>query len=74
MIDTRPLSAYQEGHIATAVSFPALPLEVQEVERVKKLIEFIKSYIKEYLRYFLPSNDKAIESLQYKSGVSGIPV
>ena len=50
VIDTRAISDYQDGHIATAVSFPGPSLDTSEVDKEKKLIKFIKEYVKEYIR------------------------
>ncbi len=50
VIDTRSSSDYHSGHIATAVSFPGPPVGTSESDKEKKLVKFIKAYVKEYLR------------------------
>lgn len=50
VIDTRPQREYADGHIATAVSLPSPDIDCSEAKREKLLVQFIKSYIKEYVR------------------------
>lgn len=51
VIDTRTHGEYTAGHIATAVSLPSPCVDCSEAEREKQLVQFIKAYIKEYVRY-----------------------
>ncbi len=50
VIDTRHPDEYSCGHIATAVSLPSPPLESTEGERERSLVQFIISYVKEFVR------------------------
>lgn len=50
VIDTRRSDEYSSGHIATAVSLPSPPLESTEREREQSLVQFIVSYVKEFVR------------------------
>ena len=50
VIDTRLPEDYARGNIATSVSLPSPPLECTEEERERLLVQFIESYIKEFVR------------------------
>ena len=51
VIDTRLPEDYARGHIATAVSLPSPTLDCSEEEREQLLVQFIESYIKEFVRW-----------------------
>ncbi len=51
VIDTRRPEDYSRGHIATAVSLPSPSLECPEGDRDALLVQFIVSYMKEFVRY-----------------------
>jgi hypothetical protein len=55
VIDLRPSQMYSQGHMATAVSFPRPPLECVEADREIQLIEFVRSYVREFMRPENPS-------------------
>ena len=50
VIDTRAKEAYEQGHVATAISYPCPPQSSTEEDREKSLYLFAKSYANVYLR------------------------
>ena len=57
VIDLRAYEEYQKGHIVSAVSYPSPPRECSEKERERTLIDFISSYVEQYVR---PENPNPI--------------
>ena len=63
VVDTRSPEEFSNGHMATAVSFPSPALACPEEKKEQALLDFVKAYVREYLR---PENPSPV--LIYGSG------